>query len=135
MTRSVKLALICLVVGALGAGGSVAEAQAGFTVDQALATRGKTVWMRNGCYMCHGFGMSRRAAPDLAGVTERRDHDWLRRWLKETNSMLQSDPQARAMLEQWNYVKMPQIRLSDADVNALIHFMAQETQRTRAGST
>jgi len=134
MTRSAKLALIGLVGVALGAGGSVAEAQAGFTVDPALATRGKTVYTRNGCYMCHGFG-SIRAAPDLQGVTERRDHDWLRRWLKDTNGMLQSDPQARAMLEQWRYVKMPQIRLSDADVNALIHFMAQETQRTRAGST
>ena len=110
---------------------SAAQAQESFRVDANLAGRGKTVWMRNGCYVCHAFGRL-LAAPDLMGVTERRDHDWLRRWLKETTAMLESDPQARAMLEQWRYIKMPQIRLSDGDVNALLHFMAQETQRLRA---
>lgn len=134
MTRSAKLALIGLVGGALGLGGSVAEAQESFRVDANRANRGKTVWIRNGCYVCHGFGKV-LAAPDLAGVTERRDHDWLRRWLKETNAMLASDAQARAMLEQWQNVKMPQVKLTDADVDALLHFMAQETQRTRGGST
>jgi hypothetical protein len=48
--------------------------------------------------------------------------------------MLQSDPQARAMLEQWRFVRMPQIKLTDNDVEALLHFMTQETQRTRAAS-
>ena len=128
-----KLALIGVVIGALGAGASVAEAQGSFRVDPNLASRGKVVYERNGCYMCHGLGVKdRRAAPDLAGVTERRDHDWLRRWLKDTNGMLASDPQARAMLEQWNYVRMPQVKLTDADINALLHYMAQETQRVRA---
>jgi cbb3-type cytochrome oxidase cytochrome c subunit len=128
MTRTSKLVLLGLVGGALGVGGSVAEAQS--RVDANLATRGKTVWMRNGCYTCHGIGKL-LAAPDLAGVTERRDHAWLRRWLKETSSMLQSDPQARAMLEQYHYIKMPQFKLSDADVDALLAFLAEETQRTR----
>lgn len=133
MTRCAKLALIALVGGALALGGSVAEAQEGFRVDVNRATRGKAVWMRHGCYTCHGFGRKVLAGPDLAGVTERRDHDWLRKWLKETNSMLAGDPQAMAMLEQWKYVKMPQFKVSDADVEALIHFLAQESQRTRAG--
>lgn len=132
--RSKRLALVGLVAGALGAAPSVAQAQESFRVDASLASRGKVVYERNGCYMCHGFGV-RRAAPDLLGVTERRDHDWLRRWFKETSAMLESDPQARAMLEQWRYVKMPQIKLSDADINALLHYMAQETQRVRGGAT
>jgi cytochrome c551/c552 len=131
MTRSAKLAVIGLVAAGLGVGGSAAEAQG--TADANLATRGKTVFVRNGCYACHAFGRV-LAAPDLAGVTERREHAWLRRWLKETNAMLQSDPQARAMLEQWHYIKMPQIKLSDADVDALLAYLAQETQRTRGTS-
>lgn len=128
MTRSARLALIGLVGGALGAGASVAQAQG--TADANLAIRGRTVWVRRGCYACHGIGRQ-LAGPDLAGVTERRDHDWLRRWLKDTKAMLESDPQARAMLEQYRNMKMPQITLSDADVDALLQFLAQETQRIR----
>lgn len=131
MIRPARLALVGLVAGALVVVPSVAQAQQSFRVDANLANRGKTVWMRNGCYACHGFAR-RLAGPDLAGVTERRELGWLRRWLKETNAMLESDPQAMAMLEQWGYVKMPQIKLRDADVDALLHFMAQETQRVRA---
>ena len=133
MIRLARLAVVGFVAGALGIGSSVAAAQGGFQVDASLASRGKVVYERNGCYICHGFGKV-LAAPDLQGVTERRDAAWLRRWLKETSNMLESDPQARAMLEQWRFIKMPQIKLSDNDVNALLHFMAQETERTRAMS-
>jgi cytochrome c551/c552 len=131
MIRLARLAVAGFVAGALGVGASVAAAQGSFQVDPNLASRGKVVYERNGCYACHGFGRV-LAGPDLQGVTERRDTAWVRRWLKETNNMLESDPQARAMLEQWRYVRMPQIKLSDNDVNALLHFMAQETARTRA---
>jgi protein SCO1/2 len=124
--------LVGLVVAGLAVGSSVAQAQ-GLSVDANLAARGKVVYERNGCYICHGFGKV-LAAPDLQGVTERRELDWLRRWMKETSSMLQSDPRARAMLEQWRFVRMPQIKLTDNDVEALLHFMTQETQRTRAAS-
>jgi hypothetical protein len=31
-------------------------------------------------------------------------------------------------------VKMPQIKVSDADIDALIHFIAQETEKKRARS-
>lgn len=132
MIRPARVALVGLVVAGLAVGSSVAQAQ-GLSVDANLAARGKVVYERNGCYVCHGFGKV-LAAPDLQGVTERRELDWLRRWMKETSSMLQSDPQARAMLEQWRFVRMPQIKLTDNDVEALLHFMTQETQRTRAAS-
>jgi cytochrome c551/c552 len=133
MIRPARLAWVALVAGALGVGASVAEAQGGLRVDPALATRGKVVYERNGCYACHGMGRV-LAGPDLAGVTERRDVAWLRRWLKDTNNMLESDPQARAMLEQWRFVKMPQIKLSDRDIDALLHYMTQETQRIRSAT-
>jgi protein SCO1/2 len=133
MTRTLKLTLAALAAIAFGLP-VVAAAQGSFRVDANLAKRGKIVYERNGCYMCHGLGVSaRRAGPDLLGVTERRDHDWLRRWLKDTNAMLAGDPQARAMLQQWNGVRMPQVKLTDADIDALLHYMAQQTQILRGG--
>jgi protein SCO1/2 len=128
MTRFAKLAVTGLFV-AFGLGGSVVHAQ-GVTVDANRASRGKTVYNKNGCYVCHAFGRQ-LAAPDLMAVTDRRDQDWLRRWLKDTNGMLATDPQAKAMLEQYRHIKMPQFKLADSDIDAIIHYMAQESQRMR----
>jgi len=131
MTRRVKFALTSLlgVLGLVVLGGSVAHAQ-GVAVDANRATRGKVVWERNGCYVCHAFGRQ-LGAPDLMGVTDRREQAWLRRWLKETSVMLASDAQARALLEQYRGIKMPQFKLTDTDIEAVIHFMAQESQKMR----
>jgi hypothetical protein len=62
-------------------------------------------------------------------VTERRNLDWLRRWLKNTNEMLESDSTAKAMLAEYNGVRMPGQKLSDQDVDALIHYIAREQQK------
>lgn len=101
-------------------------------VDEALAKRGATVYMARACYTCHMMG-GKRAGPDLLGITDRRDHVWLRAWLLNTDSMISSaDPQVKAMLEEWKGIKMPQIALNSNDVDALFHYMAQETARLRA---
>jgi cytochrome c551/c552 len=129
----IRPAFVGLVAGALVLGSSVASAQGGMRVDPNLASRGKVVYERNGCYVCHGIGRL-LAGPDLAGVTERRETGWLRRWLKETNAMIDTDPQAKAMVEQFRGIKMPQIKLSDSDVDAILHYIAQETQKLRSAS-
>jgi cbb3-type cytochrome oxidase cytochrome c subunit len=131
MTRTLNLILAAIAAIAISIPASAA-AQGGLKLDPNLAKRGKTVWMNNGCYICHTFGR-RLAGPDLAGILDRRDHDWLRRWLKETESMLNTDPQAQAMLEEWKFVRMPQIKLRDADVDALFHYMEQASREARGG--
>lgn len=101
-------------------------------VDEALAKRGATVYLARACYTCHAMG-GKRAGPDLLGIMERRDHGWLRAWLMNTDSMIVSeDPQVKAMLDEWKGMRMPQIALTNADIDALFHYMAQETARMRA---
>ena len=105
----------------------VAAAQgSGFTVDEALATRGKAVWTQRGCVSCHTFG-KRGAGPDLVGVERRRSTEWLKRWLTETTQMLESDSIGQALLVEYKGVKMPQFKLPEGDVDALIHYMAKES--------
>lgn len=130
MTRTLKLTLAAVAAVALSLPAS-AVAQRGFQVDPNLAARGKTLWINRGCSGCHAIGR-KMAGPDLAGVLDRRDHDWLRQWLHNTNQMLQTDPQAQMMLEEWHYIKMPQIRLSDAEIDALFHYIAQQTAKHRS---
>jgi protein SCO1/2 len=105
----------------------------GFTVDAAKAANGMKLWKKHGCAGCHAFGRV-NAGPDLAGVHERRSMEWIQRWMKNTTEMLQTDSIAMDLLAKAKGVKMPQIKVSDADIDALIHFIAQETEKKRARS-
>jgi protein SCO1/2 len=123
MTRILALAAFAAIAIA-----PVAAAQDG--VDANLAKRGKALFGNRGCAGCHTFG-KKLAGPDLVGTTERRDADWLRRWLKSPDTMLESDSIAKAMLAEFQNVKMPNMKLSDADVDALVHYMRQETAKKK----
>jgi protein SCO1/2 len=129
MTRTSKLALAALV-GGLMAWGSVAQAQ-GVTVDANLAKKGKSIFVNRGCSTCHSIGKGVLAGPDLAGVTTRRDLAWLKSWLKDPAAMLASDSIAQAMLAEAKGVKMPNVKLQDQEIEALIHYLAQESAKVR----
>ncbi len=67
--------------------------------------------------------------PDLAGVLERRERAWLVRWLKEPDVMLRTDSTAKAMLAEFNNLPMPNLSLTDAEIEALLHYIAQESAK------
>lgn len=129
MTRTVKLALAVFAALAI-APAAVAAQGSSIAVDENLAKRGKSLFTSRGCNACHAFG-KKLAGPDLVGATERRNQDWMRRWLKNTDEMLESDSLAQAMLAEFQGVKMPNLKLSDAEVDALIHYMQQETGKKK----
>ncbi len=85
---------------------------------------------RTRCESCHtlGGGGENRLGPDLLGVTERRDHGWLTRWIREPDKMLEEgDPIATELYVRYNKIAMPNLRLSEDDTEALIEHMASET--------
>jgi len=126
--RTLRLTLTLFVTIALAP--AVAAAQGSVTVDPSLAKTGKSLFTSRGCNACHAFG-KKLAGPDLVGATERRDLAWLRRWLKSTDEMLESDSIAQALLVEFQNVKMPNLKLSDQEVEALIHYMQQESQKKK----
>ena len=85
---------------------------------QALA--GKAAF-ESKCLACHSIGNGAKLGPDLLAVTKRRDDNWLARWLKEPEQMLQTDPVAKAMLEKWK-VPMPNQGLNDAEIKQFIAY-------------
>lgn len=87
------------------------------------------------CAACHsiGPGIGRgdgALGPDLAGVTERRPHAWLARWIKEPDRMrAEKDPATMALMARYRNLPMPNLRLSDANAEELIAYIADESRR------
>jgi len=105
---------------------------ADFKLNNELATQGEVVFQRKGCAGCHvRMGGGRQGGPDLLGVVERREIGWLHNFLKDTNAMLQSDPIAIALLEEFRGMRMPNMSLNDQEIEALVHYLAAESQRVR----
>jgi len=119
-----KLALLGLVLGGLAGISSAVRAQ-GVTRDATLAARGKALFLTRSCDGCHSLGHGRRAGPDLLGVTNRRSAAWLRKWLKNTEEMIQSDSLAMQLVAEYRGYKMTNPRLSNPDIDALIAFLSE----------
>ena len=66
-------------------------------------------------------------------MTRQRDASWLTRWLKAPDQMLaEKDPLAMLLYEQYNRLAMPNMRLGDAEISALMSYIEEETARLQA---
>lgn len=86
---------------------------------------------RSDCEACHSLDNEESIGPALAGVMNRRDRSWLKQWIKEPDRLIrEQDPIALALYQQYNSLPMPNLRLSDEDVEAIIHYLGeQDTQK------
>lgn len=81
------------------------------------------------CASCHSFGKGDRVGPDLSGVTARRDHDWLVRFLIAPDRMRgQKDPIALQLYAKYEGVFMPNLGLGENDAEDLIAYMEARTK-------
>ena len=82
------------------------------------------------CTPCHTIGVGDKVGPDLRGVTERRDRDWLVSYLRSPPAMLaKDDPIARELAAKYDPIRMPNLRLSEQDADDLISFLQQENAK------
>ena len=77
------------------------------------------------CASCHTVGKGVRVGPDLKDAHKRRTRVWLESLVKAPNTALDTDPDARALLAQFNNVRMPDLGLSDADVKGLVDLIGR----------
>ncbi len=85
------------------------------------------------CDSCHSLGDEEGVGPGLLNITEKRDRKWLARWIKTPDKLLaKKDPIAIALFNQYKKVLMPNFRLSDADVEALIKYMEDTSKEANS---
>lgn len=88
-----------------------------------------TEFFRRQCVRCHTIGGGRLTGPDLKDVHQRRDREWLVRFLLDPQGMIDAgDPYAVELLESARGVVMPQVAGMDAArAHALLDLIARES--------
>ena len=110
-----------------------------YTVAQLLTPDAGVLLFQSRCSACHTIGKGDAVGPDLAGVTSRRDRDWLVRYLKAPDQMLaEKDPIAVALLGKYKNITMPNLHLSDGEIATVLAYLEahnatiQTTERHQA---
>lgn len=82
---------------------------------------------RSNCASCHAYGR-KLVGPDLTGVTEIRDHEWLKKWIKSSSTLIkEGDQTAVQLFNDNNKVPMPDAFISDSEMDALLAYMKTKT--------
>jgi protein SCO1 len=103
-----------------------------YSVKMNLAARkGESLYVRM-CSGCHTIGKGNKVGPDLAGLAERRERDWLVKFLSNPEKMRgEKDPIALDLVAAFPTVRMPGLGISESDANDLIHYVALKEEETR----
>ena len=115
-------------IGLIDAGGKAEEQEiehhnipATSTPTDPEAVKGKLAF-ESKCLACHSVGGGKKLGPDLAGVTKRRTESWLARWLRAPDKMLETDPDAKKMLKEYNNLPMPNQNLPEEEIRQYLKY-------------
>jgi mono/diheme cytochrome c family protein len=78
------------------------------------------------CTACHTYGKGVKVGPDLKGVTERRKHDWLLKFIHSSSTVIKSgDPTAASLFAQFKQQRMPDwTDLSEKQISDILQYLA-----------
>jgi len=124
--------LLANVIGYEMFDGTIPRTGKSYEVAPSIPTPSRGAYLyQTRCVSCHSIGQGDDVlGPDLAGVTEKRERAWLERWLANPSQLIEEgDPIAVALFEQYDEITMPNLRLNDQDVAALIRYLDEETRK------
>ncbi len=91
--------------------------------DAALAAKGKEI-IDVKCTSCHNMTEERKVGPGWKGVTDRRSAAWVLNFIMNPQPMIDSDPQAKALFEEF-LTPMPNQNLTEDDAKAIYMYMRE----------
>lgn len=97
------------------------------TARQSLGRPGQALFVK-GCASCHTIGKGDLVGPDLQGVTTRRDRAWLSQFIRMPDVFLaKKDPIVMGLSAKYPGVTMPNLGLSETDVEDLLAYLDSVT--------
>jgi mono/diheme cytochrome c family protein len=90
------------------------------------AERGKEIFEEK-CSVCHTIGGGRKVGPDLQGVTQRREREWLVAWISDPGKMIDSgDKIAAELIKGYGGLRMPALGLSLEQISAVLSYLGSK---------
>lgn len=81
------------------------------------------------CKACHTIGGGKLIGPDLAGIQDRRDEDWLIKFIRNSQEMIQAgDELAIKVFNEYNKIPMPAHDLTDDEIKGILLYIANNGQ-------
>ena len=98
-----------------------------FAADAKKVANGKFLFEDWGCKSCHSlngkYNQDPTKGPDLTGVFKRRSADWIKKFTKDPQAMIDSgDKDAVELHKKYNTV-MKKFKMSDAEWNDIFEFL------------
>lgn len=95
-------------------------------IDEAMAVRGKELF-NNMCTACHKMDQ-KSIGPALAGVTERRNPEWIINMILRPEKMIKEDPIAKKLLIESNMAVMANQNMSEEESRAMLEYFRSYDQ-------
>ncbi len=102
-------------------GTKVSKVELSNPLDQAMVKTGEAVYDMK-CSSCHRLTDERLVGPGWAGVTQKREPEWIINMITNVDMMLDTDPDAQKMLEEC-LVRMPNQNVEAAEARGILEFM------------
>ena len=102
-----------------------------YTEAAVVQKDGRYLFARH-CAACHTIGHGDKIGPDLIGVANVRDPNWLARQIATPDEMLAAkDPIVTALWNKYKHVNMPNLRLDQDEVSLIIGFLRDPSAKTQ----
>nr|NIS38097.1 cytochrome c [Candidatus Saccharibacteria bacterium]NIV71805.1 c-type cytochrome [Calditrichia bacterium]NIW78775.1 c-type cytochrome [Calditrichia bacterium] len=80
------------------------------------------------CAACHTIAQGKLVGPDLANVHQRRSEDWLIKFIKSSQSVVNSgDSVALQLFNEFNQLIMPDNNLTEEQIKSVIQYIASQS--------
>lgn len=94
------------------------------TIDQEMAAKGQEIFQTK-CTVCHQPTDQKLIGPGLKGITQIRTPEWIMNMITNPDKMLEEDPVAKALLAEYNGVRMTNQGVTKEEARQLLEFLRQ----------
>ena len=105
------------------------------SITIAIAQDGKQLFKTN-CASCHTVGKGKLVGPDLKDVQSRHEKQWIQKWVKSSQTLVKAgDAQAVKLFNDNNKIPMPDLTISEDQINSIIGFIVTKSTELSSAKT